>query len=249
MPSTNRRSKAKPFDSGADMWNDYTMRYGIVGAHCVCQRYLKSQSRNEDASEKEFCRQLQDAMASMSMRKKTDVSVYPYSAEYAELNGETELFTISHKTNLLCADEINTAISVCEYGDGSVDFKTALTALTERYGLERLSFVLACEFNSVSGKHSYPDILHIWEQGVLIPENHNGFDIELRPVILTGLINELRCMEARLAPHDYATDFMHGKKPSLLGKLDDNKQKVVRDRESKKDQTVTCKRGDTEVTD
>ena len=39
------------------------------------------------------------------------------------------------------------------------------------------------------------------------------------------------------------------KKPSLLGKLDDNKQKVERDKAANKDKPATKKRGSTEVTD
>ena len=83
------------------------------------------------------------------------------------------------------------------------------------------------EFYAKSGD-SKADIFKCIETGYLFVPCANGLRIYDEPPKKTK-----------------ATD----KKPSLLGKLDDNKQKVERDKAANKDKPATKKRGDTEVTD
>ena len=250
MAGKKKTTEAEPFtgfDTGTDMWCDSMMRYGIVAAHCICQRYLKDQSRTTDASEKVFCRELREAMvAEWNMKH---IGVYRHDAKYAEQSGGKAAYDESYQTNRQCAGDINEAISFCEYGDGSVDFKTALTALTERYGAERLSFVLACEVNSDTISHRFPNDVRQWARDMNIHESYDGYNMRTRPENLTGLIAELRHVDALLEPQKDAPDHTGSKKPSLLGKLEGNKQRVERDKAAKKDLPVTPKRRASEVTD
>ena len=244
MTNPSETGQFTGYNSGADMWRDYTVRHGVVAAHCICQRYLRGQSRTTDASEREFCRELRDAMANERGWKHIDV--YRHDAGCAEQSGDKAIYTESRQINQLCAGDISQAISFCEYGDGSVDFKTASIALAERYGVERLRFVLACEISADSSLDRYPDDLRQWAREVNIPENHNDFNMRERPENLSGLIAELRGMGALEQKKD-ALVFSGGKKPSLLGNLDKNKQKVERDKAAKKDKPANQNRGIKEV--
>jgi len=177
-------------DTGFDMWRDYTVRYGVITAYCICKRYLKMQEGTEDVSEREFCRQLQDAMK--SEQTMIDVDVYRRSQGFAELDGDMYSYDKSHRANHLCAGDIDAAIDACSYGDGSVDYKDALTALIARYGMERLRFVLSCEVNWDSIFGNYPTEIYQWARETNIHESYSRFGVRTRPEYLTGLIAEFR---------------------------------------------------------
>ena len=175
------------YDSGFDMWRDYKERYGIITAYCICRRYLKTQT--VDVTEQEFCQQLRDAMTAEP--NMTDVDVYRHSKNFAELNSEIYSFEKSYRTNHLCAGDIDEAVNACSYGDGSVDYQDALTALTTRYGLERLRFVLGCEIRSDFTFQRYPKEFYTWANEMKIHENYGSYEIRTRPEVLSGLITEL----------------------------------------------------------
>jgi len=181
------------YDSGSDMWRKYTARCGIITAYCICRRYLETQAKTADMTEGEFCRQLRDEMA--AERNFVDVGVYNHSAEYAELDGNKGVFDESDRVNRLCAADIDAVINACEYGDGSVDYKMAVNALTARYGMERLRFVLACEVNWDSVFGRYPDEVYQWACETNIHECYGRFGVRTRPEFLTELITEFRQAE------------------------------------------------------
>jgi hypothetical protein len=189
-------------EHGGDMWRDYKTQYGIIAAYCICYRYLKMQMKSADESERVFCRQLQYAMdAEPAM---TDVGVYRHSEDYAKLEGAVELFENSYKINNLCAGDIDEAINACSYGDGSVDYSDALTALTVRYGTERLRFVLGSEIQWDSPLRRYPDELYKWAREMYIHESYGRFGVRTRPEYLAGLISEFRQSETtnKLPTHE-----------------------------------------------
>ena len=181
---------AENFENGGAMWRDYTVRYGIIAAYCICRRYLEFQQNSPDESEREFCRQLQDAMK--SEQTMIDVDVYRRSQGFAELDGDMYSYDKSHRANHQCAGDIDEAINACSYGDGSVDYKEALTALIARYGMERLRFVLSCELNWDSLFGRYPTELYQWAKETNIHESYSKFGVRTRPEYLAGLITEFR---------------------------------------------------------
>ena len=206
------------FDTGFGMWRDYTVRYGVVAAHCICQRYLKMQERAPDLPEREFCRQLQEAMA--SEHNMTDVDVYRRSQAFAELDGDMYSYDKSYRANRSCAGDIDAAIEVCSYGDNSVDYKTAFNALTYRYGLERLRFVLGCEVRWDSVFRRYPDELRQWAKDMNISENYGRFDVRTRPEYLIGLIAKLRQAEQINEPPTHERGGQEQGGTELKNKLD-----------------------------
>ena len=237
--------KAKPFVSGADMWRDSVKTYGVIGARCSCLRYLETQANHPNLEEKVFCQQLREAMS--AERNYTNADVYPYTEKRAVSEGNTELYNQSKQVNHLCAGDIAEALYRCEYGDGTHDFNTALNALTDHYGMERVRFVLVSLVNADAVLGRYPFELRRWAQDNSYSNNDSKSDFRLRthPVIIAGLINRMRELPVELTDNLVPAV---AKKPSLLGKLDDNKRKVERDKAANKDKPATKKRGETEVT-
>lgn len=189
------REQFTGYETGYDMWRDYKISYGVIAAYCICKRYLDMQAHSENTEEQEYCRQLQEAMD--LERSMNDVPVYNHSEKYAELDGCTEQYSESDRINRLCAGDIDEAIDACSYGDGSVDYKDALNALTVRYGIERLRFVLACEVRWDSAFGRYPDEHYQWARKMKINENFGRYGVRTRPEFLAELITELRQSERR----------------------------------------------------
>jgi hypothetical protein len=195
------------------MWRGHAESYGVITARIMCIHYLEMQVQTKDVSEREFCRQVKDAMA--SERNMADVSVYNHNAAFAEIEGNTGLYVQSDKVNSLCAGDIDIAIDASTFGDGTVDYKLALAALTDQYGLDRLRFVLGCEVNWDSFFGRYPDSIYKWARDMKINENYGRCGVRTRPEYLLGLIEELRKAEPV-------------KEKSVLAALDEGKNRVAR---------------------
>lgn len=176
-------------NTGFDMWRDYTHRYGVAAAYCVCWRYLDMQFKTDDESEQEFCRQLRSAIAAEPTL--TEVGVYRYNEAFAKLDGSMYKYDESLRANRQCAGDIDSVMDACEYGDGSIDYAAALKALTVRYGVKRLRFVLGCEVIRDSVFGNYPDDFYKWAQKMKIHESFGSMNVRTRPKYLTGLIAEV----------------------------------------------------------
>ena len=199
---------ADGYSSGSEMWRDCSESYGQITARIMCLRYLDLQAQTKDASEREFCRELREAM-SMELNL-ADVAVYPYSEKLAELNGKLELYNQSYRVNQLCASDIDTAIYACEYGDGTHDFKDALAALIDEYGLERVRFVLACEVRWDSVFGHYPDELYAWAREMYINEDHGSYGVRTPPAVLGEFIAYMRDTTGRTHGGELAAADMEG---------------------------------------
>jgi hypothetical protein len=140
------------YASGHDMWEDHKNQYGIITARIMCVRYLDMQARSKDPEEREFCRQLREALD--MKRNMKDSPYYKQSFEYALSHGEEALYNDSDFANERCAGDIDGAIRACEYGDGSHKPEPAVRALIDHYGAERLSFALALEVRRDRGSFS-----------------------------------------------------------------------------------------------
>lgn len=68
--------------------------------------------------------------------------VYPHSAAYASEHGEMAQYNISHQANFACKEAIEQAIST-HYGDNRLDTQAAVKEVLEKFGLERVHFILA----------------------------------------------------------------------------------------------------------
>ena len=68
--------------------------------------------------------------------------VYLHSASYATKHGETDAYWLSDQANFSCKVAIEQAIST-HYGDNRLDTASAVQEVMEKFGPERMNFILA----------------------------------------------------------------------------------------------------------
>jgi hypothetical protein len=170
--------------SGHDMWNDHKAHYGVITARIMCLRYLDLQAGKTDPEERQFCRELREAMSAEPNLK--DQAFYPHSYETALLGGEAEMYNDSEMANIWCAGEIDDAIKACEYGDGSHRLKPAVQAFIDHCSAERLSFVLALEVRRHESGFSAAN--RDWARGVDIQNSFSHSGIRARTEVLDEFI-------------------------------------------------------------
>ena len=97
--------------------------------------------------------------------------VYRQSAAYAREHGELDAYRASYKTNMQCKDAIVDAI-YNNYHDNRLDTKTTLAQLAPKFGLDRISYLLAVtvQFKDHDGRFS--DANKAWAKSV--PDTPNG---------------------------------------------------------------------------
>ena len=75
--------------------------------------------------------------------------VYLHSASYATKHGETDAYWLSDQANFSCKVAIEQAIST-HYGDNRLDTASAVQEVMEKFGPERMNFILA---NTIQHNH------------------------------------------------------------------------------------------------
>lgn len=127
------------------------------------------------------------------LKNMRNTPVYPYSAAYARFAGELELFRKSKQANQECGRAIDAAIDAA--WDGMRLPPEAGAALMERFGPERLGYVLADTIQQRSGDarfsaknrewaRSFPMLVSTESRWELGPNSHSAK--------LDGLITQLR---------------------------------------------------------
>ena len=96
--------------------------------------------------------------------------VYRQSAAYAREHGELDAYRASYKANMQCKDAIVDAI-YDNYRDNRLDTKGTLAQLAPKFGLERVSYLLAVtvQFKDHDGRFS--DANKAWAKSVPVIPN------------------------------------------------------------------------------
>ncbi len=68
--------------------------------------------------------------------------VYPYSAAYASEHGEMAQYNLSYQANSACKEAIEQTISA-HYAENRLDTEAAVKDVLEKFGMERVQFILA----------------------------------------------------------------------------------------------------------
>ena len=155
----------------------------------------------------------------MDTQKKV-VPVYRHSAEYAIQHGELEAYRDSFRANMECRDAIETAIGD-NYRDNRLDTRTTSVQLGQKFGMERVSYVLANTIQCKNHDGRISDGNKKWAATIPVAEDRSewGENRNLRfvvdrpnPGLLDLLANQVR--------KDLALEkAVPEKKPSILEKL------------------------------
>ena len=99
-----------------------------------------------------------------------DVPMYPYSAAYASEHGEMAQYNRSYQANSACKEAIEQAISA-HYAENRLDTESAVKAVLEKFGAERVQFILA---NTIQHKNRDGRISQdnkAWAKTIPMPED------------------------------------------------------------------------------
>ena len=171
----------------------------------------------------------------MDMQEKTDlqmksVPVYRNSAEYAISHNEIEAYRESALANMECRDAIEKAIRE-NYHEYRLDSKSTATRLILRFGLDRVSYVLANTIQCKIRDGRFSDGNKKWAEAVFVAEdksergdNRNlSFIVDrTNPGLVDLLANQVRKELARERT-------IPEKKPSILEKLQENSSAPKKD--------------------
>lgn len=149
-----------------------------------------------------------------------DIPVYRHSAEYAIQHGEIEAYRDSFRANMDCREAIEKAIGD-NYRDNRLDSKTTSVQLGQKFGMERVSYVLANTIRCKDHDGRISDGNKRWAAAIPVAEDRSewGENRNLRfivdktnPGLVDLLANQVR---KELAQEKADSE----KKPSILEKL------------------------------
>ena len=159
-----------------------------------------------------------------------NLPVYVYSATFAKEHGELETYRASHRANVDCKNAIEDAISE-HYRDNCFD-GSCVSGVIDRFGMERVAFVLA---NTVQDKDWDGRISpenKAWAKEAPVPNDYNAWGgrrtheyvcSQAHPSLINLFVNRFR----KEQEHEKE------KKPSVLKKLNEAKQNVLKKSPSK----------------
>ena len=125
-----------------------------------------------------------------------DVPLYGNSFEYARANGEEELYRRSLQANIECRHEIEQTIN--KNFDGYRLNKGFERELVEKFGMERVGYVLASTVQSHDWDGRFSPETKAWAKAVAVREDmehRRQFEVASHPAVLDGFIARIRAME------------------------------------------------------
>ena len=99
--------------------------------------------------------------------------VYPYSAAYASEHGEMAQYNLSYQANSACKEAIEQTISA-HYAENRLDTEAAVKDVLEKFGTERVQFILA---NTIQHKNHDGRISQdnkAWAKTIPMPEDSDA---------------------------------------------------------------------------
>lgn len=123
---------------------------------------------------------------------------YPYSHSEAKRERELPLWRESHKANIGCARDIQSAIA--QEGGGAVQ------PLEEKWGLKRVNFVLANTLIQRKDEVGFSGANQDWARSIFVPPDkaHNPeFAVKGGPAALDALVDQARAAYAALGLFDH----------------------------------------------
>ena len=99
--------------------------------------------------------------------------VYPHSAAYASEHGEMAQYSLSYQANSPCKEAIDQAISA-HYAENRLDTEAAIKDVLEKFGAERVQFILA---NTIQHKNHDGRISQdnkAWAKTIPMPEDSDA---------------------------------------------------------------------------
>ena len=137
--------------------------------------------------------------------------MYLASATFARENGELDVY----RANMDCKSAIEDAISR-HYADNRLDTSACVQEVSDRFGMERIAFVLASTVQTKDWDGRISDSNKEWAKGIPALGKHEYVCSQAHPGLINLFVNRFR-KEQELAAQ---------KKPSVLQKLNEAKAEL-----------------------
>ena len=129
--------------------------------------------------------------------------VYKYPGEYAREHGELELYRASGKANVACKQAIETAVN-SHYHNNCLDTKAAVREVVDRFGYERMLYVLAVTVKEMDWDGRISQANKNWARTVPVFENKDGFGLDRNTAFVVSKCHPgLTDMFVTEARHEY----------------------------------------------
>ena len=142
-------------------------------------------------------------LANDTLTAQRDLPVYKYPGEYAREHGELELYRASGKANIACKEAIESAVNG-HYNNNCLDTKAAVREVVERFGYERMLYVLAVTVREKEWDGRISHANKNWARTVPIFEDKDGFGLDRNTAFVVGkchpALTDMFVTEAR---HEY----------------------------------------------
>ena len=129
--------------------------------------------------------------------------VYKYPGEYAREHGELELYRASGKANITCKEAIESAVNG-HYNNNCLDTKAAVREVVDRFGYERMLYVLAVTVKAMEWDGRISKANKNWAQTVPVFENKDGLGFDRNTAFVVSKCHPgLTDMFVTAARHEY----------------------------------------------
>lgn len=123
--------------------------------------------------------------------EKYELPLYRKSLPEAYQDGDSKLWLISHRLNIECCTFIDQLVRD-HFSGNFLDGEISVRAV-EKYGIERVGWVLANTVQQRSWDGRFPPHNHEWAKAFPIPEGRNSeFVLDSHPEIANGLVDQYR---------------------------------------------------------
>ena len=143
-----------------------------------------------------------------------DIPVYRFPGAHARENGEMELYRASNKANAACKEAIEKAISEHYYDD--VLHKEAVAQVAEKFGYERILYVLAITIRQKDWDERFSPDNRRWAETVSVMENPDPWGTDRNCYLAVNSHSVLVDLFTKLVREDAKA---HERKPSVSDSL------------------------------
>lgn len=182
------------YETGADFFRDAAVSHGMVEALGICGRYLSAQLNTQSREEKQFCRELFEAMTEATVgRADPGKIVYPYDLEKAIQRLETSFYRDSFNRNSECAKAIDGAIYKSCYKRDFYNLDIAVMVTVHDYGFERVRVVLEYNIHSREYDGRFTRDNKEWASSFDLPDKaFGGAILNAHPILIDGFARHYR---------------------------------------------------------
>ncbi len=194
------------YEIGLDFFRDTALSHGMEEALGICGRYLSAQLKTKLPEERQFCRELFEAMVEASVSKvDPDQIVYPYGIEKAKDRLETSFYHISSGRNSECAKVIDEAIHNSCYKRDFYNLGIASMVAIHNCGFQRVNAVLAHNIRSREFDGRFSRTNKEWASSFDLPDKTFGDAVlNAHPILLDGFADHFRKLYQELGAERFA---------------------------------------------